>query len=276
MVTGKYPQFLSFVGRVMIKRCEVQVALESPTTKSKIENCFFSQVIFHLPKKNPLRLSSDYVQLSEKTLFQCTGGFHTNEPNYQQSANSIYQDQDRFSCQRRRMINTIDKKFNITLHQKLAQSSGFIQFQAWFKFMKDSPPKNYSKIFGCFKHFLHGMVNWSYHSCSDLFEQIIDSYCTGRVDRIHNRMIVSVGCGRAEMEMHSCNLYICLDIDKRALFCAKFSMRYLFRKKGNIILQHYNMNKGLSTILTQIQEKLTTVELIVLFQHPNPSEKRIV
>jgi hypothetical protein len=59
----KYPQFLSFVGLVMMKRCEVQVSLESPTTKSKIENCFFSQVIFHLPKKKPILVSSDYVQL---------------------------------------------------------------------------------------------------------------------------------------------------------------------------------------------------------------------
>ncbi len=104
----KYPRFLSFVGLVMMKRCEVQVALESPTTKSKIENHFFGQVIFHLPKKEPILLSSDYVQLSETTFFQCTGGFHTNEPNYQQSANSIYQDEDRFSCQRM-TINTIDK-----------------------------------------------------------------------------------------------------------------------------------------------------------------------
>jgi hypothetical protein len=75
-----YLQFFSFVGRVMMKRCEVQVALESPTTKSKIENCFFSQVIFHLPEENPILLSSDYIRLSEKTFFQCTGGFHTNEP----------------------------------------------------------------------------------------------------------------------------------------------------------------------------------------------------
>jgi hypothetical protein len=36
------------------------------------------------------------------------------------------------------------------------------------------------------------------------------------------------------------------------------------------------MNEGLSNIVTQIQKKLTTVELIVLFQHHNPSEKRIV
>ncbi len=174
------------------------------------------------------------------------------------------------------MINTINKKFNNALYQKLAQSSGFIQFEAWFKFMKDSPPKNYGKIKCCVQHFLHGMVSWSHHSYSDLLLQIIDSYCTGRVDRSHNRIIVSVGCGRAEMEMHSCDLHICLDIDKCALFCAKFAISYLFRKKGNIILQHYNVNQGLSNIVTQIREKLTTVKLVVLFQHPNPSEKRIV
>jgi hypothetical protein len=271
-------QFFSFVGRVMMKRCEVKVALESPTTKSKIKNCFFSQVVFHLPKENQILLSSDYVQLSEKTFFQrteCTSGFHTNEPDYQQSANSTYRDQDRFSCQRM-TIHTINKKFDATLHQKLAQSNGFLQFEARFKFMKDSTPRNYGKILAVFNILLHGMVNWSHHSYSDLLLQIIDSYCMGRVDRNHNRIIVSVGCGRAEMEMHSCDLHICLDIDKRALFCAKFAISYLFRKKGNIILQYYNINKGLSNIVTQIQEKLTTDELIVLFQHPNPSEKRIV
>jgi hypothetical protein len=153
---GKYPQFLSFVGQVMMKRCEIQVALELMTNKSKIENRFFSQVIFHLPKKNSIILRSDYVQLSEKTFFQCTGGFHTNKPDYQQSTNSIYQDQDRFSCQRMTM-NTINKKFDVTLHQKLAQSGGFIQFEAWFNFMKDSPPKNYGKIICCVNYSLHGM-----------------------------------------------------------------------------------------------------------------------
>jgi hypothetical protein len=51
MGTGKLSAILKFVGQVMMKRCEVQVALESSTTKSKIENHSFSQVIFHLPKK---------------------------------------------------------------------------------------------------------------------------------------------------------------------------------------------------------------------------------
>jgi hypothetical protein len=36
------------------------------------------------------------------------------------------------------------------------------------------------------------------------------------------------------------------------------------------------MNEGLSHRLTQIQEKMSIIELTVLFQHPNPSEKKIV
>jgi hypothetical protein len=59
--------------QVMMMRCEVQVALESPTTKSRIETRFFSQVMFHLPKKEPILLCSDYVQLSEKTFFSALG-----------------------------------------------------------------------------------------------------------------------------------------------------------------------------------------------------------
>jgi hypothetical protein len=59
----------------MLKRCEVQVALESLTTISKIENHFFSQVIHHLPKENPILLSSDYARLSEKTFSSAPGFF---------------------------------------------------------------------------------------------------------------------------------------------------------------------------------------------------------
>jgi hypothetical protein len=62
-----------------------------------------------------------------------------------------------------------------------------------------------------------------------------------------------VGCGREEMEIHSSDLHVCIDINKRALFCAKFAMSYLFRKKGNVIIQHYNIKEGLSHILKKNQ-----------------------
>ncbi len=44
----------------------------------------------------------------------------------------------------------------------------------------------------------------------------------------------------------------------------------------NIVIQHYNINEGLSQILKKVKEWLPSIELIVLFQHPNPSEKSIV
>jgi hypothetical protein len=159
---GKYPPFLSFDGQVMMMRSEVQVATESPMAKSMLENHFFSQVLFHLPKKEPILLSSDYVQLSKETFLMCTWGFCKNEPDYQQSANSIYRDEGKFSCQRM-TINIIDKKFDVTLHQKLAKSSGFIQFEARFKYLKHTPPKNYGKIMGSVQHSLHSLFNYSHH-----------------------------------------------------------------------------------------------------------------
>jgi hypothetical protein len=85
-----------------------------------------------------------------------------------------------------------------------------------------------------------------------------------------------VGCGRAEIEMHSSDFHVCIDINKCALFCAKFAVSYLCMKKGNVIIQHYNINKGLSHILKKIRERLPSIELILLFQHSNPSANSIV
>jgi hypothetical protein len=80
-----------------MRRSDVEVALESPPIfKSKIEHSFFSKVIFHVPKKDSILLSSDYVQLSKETFVQCTGGICNKETNYQQSSRSIYRDEERF------------------------------------------------------------------------------------------------------------------------------------------------------------------------------------
>ncbi len=125
---GKYPPFLRFVGQVKMRRSEVQVALESPPTfKSKIEHHFFSQVIFHLPKKDSILLSSDYVQLSKETFVQCAQGFCNNEPDYQQSLKSIYRDEERFRCHNM-TINSIHKMFDVTLHQKVSQIKWLYMF----------------------------------------------------------------------------------------------------------------------------------------------------
>ncbi len=146
-----------------MKRSDVEVALESPSIfKSKIEHSFFSQVIFHVLKKDSILLSSDYVQLSKETFVQCTGVFCNKEADYQQLSRSIYRDEERFRCHNM-TLNSIHKMFDVTLHQKLAKSNGFIHFEARFKYLKYSPPKNYGKIVESDELSLHScLVNYSY------------------------------------------------------------------------------------------------------------------
>ncbi len=42
-----------------------------------------------------------------------------------------------------------------------------------------------------------------------------------------NRIVVSVGAGMAETEMHSDEMCICLDLDKRSFFSSHFALRFL-------------------------------------------------
>ena len=120
--------------------------------------------------------------------------------------------------------------------------------------MKECPPKDYCQLI-----------------------EIIESYVDQQIDKYNKKIIVLVGSGRAQMEMHSDDLYVCLDIDKCALYCAKFAMKYLFRKKSNVIVQHYNIKEGLSFLLHKIHRHIpSSVEMVVLFQHPSPRNDPVV
>lgn len=70
--------------------------------------------------------------------------------------------------------------------------------------------------------------------------------------------------------MHSNDLCLCLDIDKRSLFSSALATKYLFRGKGNVIHHHHNMKDGLMGILKCIKTK-TSLPIHVLFQHPSPT-----
>jgi hypothetical protein len=110
-----------------------------------------------------------------------------------------------------------------------------------------------------------------------LMIEIIESYIDQLFDKYNKKIIVLVGSGRAQMEVHSNDLYVCLDIDKHALYCAKFAMKYLFRKKSNIIDQHYNIKEGLSFLLHKIHRHIpSSVEIVVLFQHRSPRNNPVV
>lgn len=86
------------------------------------------------------------------------------------------------------------------------------------------------------------------------------------------RVIVSICCGTAQTEMHSSSrdLNICLDVDKRALYVAVFSLKYLHKSKPNTIIQYHDMEHGLYNLLHSIQAN-TKLPILVLFQHPSPT-----
>ncbi len=135
--------------------------------------------------------------------------------------------------------------------------------------MKEYPCKKYGKQ-SCavlFKHTVHHSFKCP-HSSGLL--HIIVIYWEQHCDKFNKRTVVTVGCGRAQMEMHSSNFHICLDINKQALSCAKFEIKYLFRKKPHLILQHYTMKEGLAELLLLNHQRITWLELIVIFQHPSP------
>ncbi len=147
------------------------------------------------------------------------------------------------------------KTYNHALQQKLSSlTTNYIQFERPFKYMKECPPKDYRWLI-----------------------EIIESYVDQLFDKYNKKIIVLVGSGCAQIEVHSNNLYVCLDIDKRALYCAKFAMKYLFRKKSNVIVQHYNIKEGLLFLLHKIHRHIpSSVEIVVLFQHPSPRNNPVV
>jgi hypothetical protein len=118
--------------------------VQSPTAFKKVEHCSFAGVPFHLPKKESRLLESDYVELCPKTFQQCIQGFHSPSPDYQFFANSIYKGKEDF-CRQSMKLNRIHRTYNHTLQQKLSATTDFIWFEALFKYIKESPHKQYGK-----------------------------------------------------------------------------------------------------------------------------------
>ncbi len=86
------------------------------------------------------------------------------------------------------------------------------------------------------------------------------------------RIVISVCSGSAQTEMHSSpsDLNLRLDVNKRSMYTAIFSLKYLYRRKSNMIIQHYNMKEGFHHLVSTIRS-YTRLPIVILFQHPSPS-----
>jgi hypothetical protein len=89
----------------------------------------------------------------------------------------------------------------------------------------------------------------------------------------YKRIVVSLCAGRAETELLSEDLCICMDVGKRALFSSLFALRYMYRKKANIIYHRRDMSVGVYSLLQTIW-KISELPVVVLFQHPCPTKSR--
>ena len=86
-----------------------------------------------------------------------------------------------------------------------------------------------------------------------------------------NRIVVSVCAGMAETELHSEEMCICLDVDKRSFYSSLFALKFLLSKTANNIIFHkHDMSVGLYSLL-QVIKQSTALPLVILFQHPCPT-----
>jgi hypothetical protein len=120
------------------------------------------------------------------------------------------------------------------------------------------------------------LINTHFCFGSDKLIDILHSYVqasqTSLKQESIGRIVVSVCSGRCETEIQAKpqDLCLCMDKDKRSLFAAAFSHKYLQKKKSYLLFQHFDMGNGLQDFLSRLALK-ATVPIVVLFQHPSPS-----
>lgn len=88
--------------------------------------------------------------------------------------------------------------------------------------------------------------------------------------RKYEKLVVSIGCGSCETELHAPenHLVVCIDINRRSLFAATYNYSRSSRK--NLIISHHNMQDGVYHVLESVCATYS-VPVVVLFQHPSPA-----
>jgi hypothetical protein len=219
-------------------------------------------------------LEANYVEISPHTFLQCTQGFKRIQ-DYQLSSNSIYRTRNQSYCWNITSYVVLQQSNQKMLQQKLDSSKNeLIMFEKPFKYMK-SPYKDYGewliKLFLKFCFPISLFVFCSNFRYKANLLNVIRSHSINYYQKFQ-RIVISVCSGSAQTEMHSSpsDLNVCLDVNKRLLYSAIFSLKYLYRRKSNMIIQHYNMKEGFHHLVSTIRS-YTRLPIVILFQHPSPS-----
>lgn len=238
-----YPEFIRFIGVLVIDKSSFKESVQKNIFSSKKETQFFKGCKFlHILNMDNSILSyeridpKEFSALSEKS-------FHA-RIDYQLSANSTY----------RRGVSALSYPITNTYYEVNNQ----------LRVMQASSPDNIIRFETTCRH----MKDHTF-DCIDTIVNFVSKYSA--LSRF-NRIVVSVGAGIAETEMHSEEMCICLDVDKRSFYSSHFALKFLLSKKVNNIIYHkHDMSVCLYSLL-QVIKQSTKLQLVILFQHPCPTK----
>ncbi len=170
-----------------------------------IERLFFQGVTFYQLKKNA-EYKTHYQQIHDTDVSMLTTLFHQKN-DFQMSALSAYKPS--LTCHSFPITSSFYLRKDQIMRKHEISSDKIIRFEDVCRPMRDPSFGNFEMVSKFLKNFSH-----------------LSKY---------KRIVVWICAGRAETELLSEDLCICMDVDKQALFSSLFALRYMYRKKANII-----------------------------------------
>ena len=242
-VHGVYPEFIKFVGVLFTDNSSFQECTKNDLFSSNKETDFFQGCkFFHLLNMHNSSLSYERIHPTEFSVL-ADNLFHS-RVDYQLSTNSIY----------RRGVTALSHPITTTYYEVNNQ----------LRVMQDTSPDHIIR--------LEMMCRQMKDHTFDNVETICNFLSKYSALSRFNRIVVSVSAGVAETELHSEEMCICLDLDKRSFYSSHFALKYLLSKKcNNVIFHRHDMSVGLYTLLHLIWQN-TELPLVILFQHPCPTK----
>ena len=220
---------------------------------------FFDKVQFYRVEDVSVnRLSKNecgYTRL-KSSIFEEVSACFKLQQDYMLSSNSIYRTDELVVISHPPDNQTADKCIKY-LYDKLASSKdGFIRSEERFRyFLNMNAVSSEGEIVVLLLYRqsrLYGISLTKMLSCqADRLLELVGKYGSTGTTK-HNRIIVSIGAGRAETEMNSNDLCVCLDKDRKSLYACAFACKYLTKRATRTIFQQNDTKRGIIELLTNI------------------------
>ena len=239
---GIYPEFIKFVGVIVTDNKSFTECAKKDLFSSKKEQYFFNDCKFLqlLCMENSI-LSYEQIDITQFSKLS-DNLFHPSV-DYLLSTNSTYR--TGVTALSHPITKTRCENNDQIRVMQVTSPDNIIRFETTCKHMKDHTFDNV-----------------------DTIAKLLSKYSA--LSRF-NRIVVSVCAGMAETELHSEEMCICLDVDKRSFYSSLFALKFLLSKKANNIIFHkHDMSVGLYSLL-QVIKQSTALPLVILFQHPCPT-----